>query len=264
VTGILAVLGFCFALVWPSLGPRLQLLRDAPEDPALHVAHGLRSPAAETDGGPASEGAPADEAVAGGGNVAPVVESVTIRGRAPVTAANDLRLDVAATDADGDPVQVRARWTINDRALETEHPILPRAHIRRGDRIGVVVVAHDGSSESAPFAVPAMAVDNADPAIFTFPSGFDASGAFVYAIGAVDPDGDADLQYRLVQGPAGMQVGPRDGSVRWLPSAHQTGMHAVEVEVRDGRGGSARQAFDLRVQRAPAPASSLADRGLAP
>ena len=263
VTGLLAALGFAFAVVWPSVGPQLHLLQPSVYEPparaALRAARDPALPAPDTGAraDPAEDTPSARPAFSS--NTIPVIQSVSVYGGGPVTAASDLRLDVAATDPDGDRLQLTTHWTINGRALETTRPILPRSEIRRGDRVTARVVAWDGLAASEAFTTSAIAIGNASPTIVTFPSGFDASGAFVYPITAVDPDGDADLEIRLVEAPAGMFLDARDATLRWSPDASQAGLHAVRLEVHDGRGGASDQAFDLRVGRGHPTPSSLAD-----
>lgn len=193
----------------------------------------------------------------------PRIESVSF-GPGPVTAAGDLRLKIHASDPDGDPVRLRTWWSINGHELETTAPVLPQAYLQRGDAIAVRVVASDGEAESAPFLADAVVVENATPQITTFPKGFDATGAFVYPIGAIDPDGDRDLQYRLLEGPSGMTVEPHEGTLTWLPGSDQKGRHPVQVQVLDGRGGLQVQAFDLVVRETRPVPADLADRTLAP
>ncbi len=193
----------------------------------------------------------------------PRIESVSFR-QGPVTASSDLRLEIHANDPDGDPVRLLTWWSINGRDLETAAPLLPQAHLRRGDMITARVVASDGGQESAPFLTEVVVVENAPPLITTFPAGFDAAGAFVYPIGAIDPDGDRSLEYHLIEGPDGMAIEPHEGTLTWLPGSDQNGRHTVRVEVRDGQGGVQHQVFDLYVRhQRPAP-SDLADHTAEP
>ena len=193
----------------------------------------------------------------------PQIESVSFP-QGPVTASRDLQLEIHASDPDGDAVRLRTWWSINGREIETASPVLPKAHLRRGDTITARVVASAGGRESAPFLTQPSVVENAPPLITTFPAGFDAVGAFVYPIAAIDPDGDQGLEYRLVEGPDGMAIEPSEGTLMWSPGSEQNGRHRVQVEVRDGRGGVQYQAFDLSV-RHPRPApSSLADQTAEP
>ncbi len=189
----------------------------------------------------------------------PRIESVSL-GQGPATASRDLRLEIHASDPDGDPVRLLTWWSINGHELGTVAPLLAKAHLRRGDTISARVVAFDASHESAPFLTDVIVIENAPPLITTFPMGFDAAGGFVYPIGAVDPDGDHNLEYHLLEGPDGMAIEPHEGTLTWVPGADQKGRHTVRVEVRDGQGGVGQQEFDLQVrQPLPAP-SKLANR----
>lgn len=67
---------------------------------------------------------------------------------------------------------------------------------------------------------------------------------------AVDPDRDP-LTFALTTAPAEMIIDATTGIVSWNPSAEDVGRHDVTVEVTDGRGGSARQAYTLDVIPAP-------------
>ena len=190
-------------------------------------------------------------------NRAPVVRQARF-GRAEVNALGDLRLLVEAHDPDGDSVRLRTGWWVNEDYLETPAPVLTRDRLARGDRVRARVYASDGSKESPGFDVAEIVVGNAPPMITTFPNGFDASGAFVYPIGVIDADGDRDLEYVLVEGPAGMRIEAHEGTLTWRPGPDQVGRHAVRIEVRDGRGGSESQAFTLEVDSAAAPGADLA------
>ena len=176
----------------------------------------------------------------------------------PLTAARDLRLEIHATDPDGDLLKLRTVWKINGREFETTTPWLPKANLRRGSEITAQVIASDGSRESTPFVTETVRIGNAAPLITTFPAGFDSVGRFVYPIAAIDPDGDHALEYHLATGPAGMTIEPQVGTLRWQPAFGQNGRHTVRVEVRDGHGGLQLQSFDLHVRR-----RHLAPAGLA-
>ena len=219
--------------------------------------------------GPASAGAPAPAAIEATaplrqleprpGNRAPLVRDAHFTNER-VTALGDLRLSVEAWDPDGDPISLRTTWWIDGERVDTDAPVLTRDRFSRGKRLRAFVVASDGSHESEAFATPEIVVENAPPMITTYPTGFDATGAFVYPIGVIDADGDRDLEFRLVEGPAGMRIEAHEGTLTWRPGIEQVGRHAVRVEVHDGRGGSESQVFALKVRRVPTPAADLAER----
>ena len=193
----------------------------------------------------------------------PQIEHVAF-GPGPLTAARDLRLEIHATDPDGDLLKLRTLWKVNGREFETAAPWLPKANLRRGSEITAQVIASDGSSESTPFVTESVRIGNAAPLITTFPAGFDAVGRFLYPIAAIDPDGDRELEYHLTRGPAGMTIEAQEGTLRWQPAFGQNGRHTVRVEVRDGHGGVQRQAFDLHVRHRHLAPAGLASRAALP
>ena len=69
---------------------------------------------------------------------------------------------------------------------------------------------------------------------------------YVYEVKATDLDGDP-LSVELLAGPDGMVLDFQSGVMRWLPRDFDLGDAAVEVQVSDGQGGSANQAFTLTV-----------------
>ncbi len=69
---------------------------------------------------------------------------------------------------------------------------------------------------------------------------------YLYTVIAEDPEDDP-LTYRLLAAPAGMTIAEATGEITWTPAAEQTGQQDVVIEVRDGVGGAATQAFAVRV-----------------
>lgn len=49
-----------------------------------------------------------------------------------------------------------------------------------------------------------------------------------------------------------MTVNERSGLVRWSPGPEQSGRHRIEIAVRDSRGASGTQSFELIVGNAVA------------
>ena len=75
-----------------------------------------------------------------------------------------------------------------------------------------------------------------------------ADGVYHYGVEASDPDGDRNLRFRLAKAPEGAQVDPLLGEITWKPSLSQAGVHPIEVVVSDGRGGEAKQTFEVTVR----------------
>ena len=138
-------------------------------------------------------------------------------------------------------------------AASAQLATLETAGLRRGDAIQVRVWAEDGDAESAPVYSHVVEVGNALPEIVSTPGGLDPDGVFRYAIAVRDPDGDRSFRYYLSKGPEGMRVDPITGEVTWRPGHRHAGVHAVELEVRDPRGASVTQSFELSVHSSEAP-----------
>ena len=67
-----------------------------------------------------------------------------------------------------------------------------------------------------------------------------------YFVRAQDADGDI-LSYRLDKAPSGMTINSASGEVRWNATTAQVGKHSIVIVADDGRGGAAKQEFDLQV-----------------
>ncbi len=70
--------------------------------------------------------------------------------------------------------------------------------------------------------------------------------AFLYSVEAIDREGDP-LIYTLLTAPAGMSIVETTGELAWTPTAGQLGQQDVVIQVSDGIGGAATQAFAIRV-----------------
>lgn len=86
----------------------------------------------------------------------------------------------------------------------------------------------------------------------TAPAAVPLGSTLRYDVKASDGNGDR-LSYSLLQSPAGMVIDPERGVLVWTPKSGQVGRSAVELEVADGNGGTARQSFELVVKGANLP-----------
>jgi hypothetical protein len=130
-----------------------------------------------------------------------------------------------------------------------------------GDVVHARVVASDGESESDPIDTARVRVVGANPKIVSAPSGLSTDGTFRYTVEVEQPHGDGNLRLRLRTAPEGMWLNPASGEIAWRPEPGQTGVHPVEVEVKDSRGAVTVQAFSVSVGRdvrSPAPPADRA------
>jgi RHS repeat-associated protein len=179
----------------------------------------------------------------------------------PVTAATlnaVYRYDVRATDPDGHAITYSLGTAPAGMRIEAATGrLLWQPTTMPSAPVPVVVVATDerqGRTEQA-FAIQVYATPNRAPVITSRPDLALSPGMpWQYTVNATDADGDAlSVIWNVV--PAGMTTSAADAA--WAPASVQAGEHAVEVEVRDPRGGVARQAFTLFVND---PANNAAPR----
>jgi hypothetical protein len=208
------------------------------------------------DGKASSETAHAATEVA---NRRPVLHHVALQPAGEVFAGTAAIASPSADDPDGDELEYRFRWTVNDEVRETadEHPErFDTQGLQPGDRIRVEVVASDGDAESDTAWSGILRVANAAPEIVSKPAGVEPGAGFRYAVKASDPEGDRNLRFQLRKGPAGMSLNPVLGELTWTPRADQAGVHPVEIAVEDSAGARSVQAFELTVAAGPPPAST--------
>ncbi|MEM8734448.1 MAG: putative Ig domain-containing protein, partial [Planctomycetota bacterium] len=88
---------------------------------------------------------------------------------------------------------------------------------------------------------------NQSPRFSSAPSVLAASEEpYQYDLKALDPEGHT-LEYELVSGPDGMQLGRNSGVLSWTPSNDQLGTHPVQVRAADPFGGVTSQSFHITV-----------------
>lgn len=91
--------------------------------------------------------------------------------------------------------------------------------------------------------------ENHDPVIITSPPLTGSVGVpYAYDVDASDIDGD-DLLYLLESAPNGMTIDAISGLIGWTPEG--SGVYPVTVDVSDGQGGGAFQAWSITVSEGP-------------
>jgi hypothetical protein len=234
----------------PASGPELQL-SDVRKGSSVEVR------AIASDGLAESEPARAATRVL---NRKPVIRGLTIEPQATVALGEPVTVSVDAEDPDGDALQLRYGWTVNERPVPNDLKFLPTRDLSDGDVIQVEVTASDGDSQSQGLRSPPVRVArvNAPPAIVSRPSQDQPGEEFRYTVEGWDPDGDQQLRYSLRRAPAGMEIDPVSGEVTWRPEVGQTGNHPVEVVVEDSQGAFSVQSFELAItENAEAPPADV-------
>jgi ribosomal protein L19 len=222
----------------PASGAEIELRAAAKGDP-------LEVRVTASDGRAESEPARAATRVA---NRRPVLENVALQPIGSVLPGEPAVATPLARDPDGDAVDFRFRWTVNQAPVEEQQQAtFATAGLAPGDEIRVQVVASDGESESDAVWSGVLLVGNAAPEIVSTPAAVAPGQPFRYRVEARDPEGDKSLRYQLRKGPEGMSLNPILGDVHWQPRRDQTGVHPVEIAVEDAHGARAVQTFELSV-----------------
>jgi len=179
-------------------------------------------------------------------NSTPVVTSIEIDAPTPLQPGQAALAVAEATDADGDAVEIEFEWWVDDRRAG-QGPSFDTSALRAGEKLRARARASDGEDWGAFSESAALSPGNLAPQIVSAPGALGADGVFRYQLEAEDPEGDRNLRYELVTGPAGMRIDEVLGELTWTPEAEQAGTHPVELRVVDSAGSEAGQAFEITV-----------------
>jgi len=149
-----------------------------------------------------------------------------------------------AEDADGDEVEFRYQWLINDEAdpFLTE-AVLPAERNRRGDKVQLLITPFDGTDEGPVYHSYPMPVPGAPPKIVSKPPATFEALEYSYQVNVKDPDNDR-LTFSLESPPPGMTM-TKQGRITWPLTGVLPGKYEVKIVVRDPEGGEDRQEFVL-------------------
>ena len=217
-----------------------------PEIEVPRVRKGTRIEVTATASDGLSESEPARRAVQVR-NQRPTLTQARIEPWKTVGLGESLTVRAEGTDPDGDLLEIHHRWRVNDQPIAAEGASLSTAGLAPGDLVQARVFASDGASESDPIDTARVRVVGATPKIVSAPSEFSADGTFRYTVEVERSHADGDLRFRLRTAPEGMWVNPVSGEITWRPQPGQTGVHPVEVEVKDPGGAVTLQAFRVNV-----------------
>ncbi|MGQ9858274.1 MAG: putative Ig domain-containing protein [Thermodesulfobacteriota bacterium] len=160
-----------------------------------------------------------------------------------------LRAQVVVDGPRPDDLRLWFRWKVNGEVTEQgPSPEYSTQGLRRGDRIHVEVIMEAGGQEAPVIASKEVVLRNRPPEIVSRPpERLVAPGRYRYAVKARDPDGDA-LSFALEgEVPEGMRIDPRTGLLKWDFQGLVEEPVKVDIRVRDGQGGEARQSYEFVV-----------------
>ncbi len=110
----------------------------------------------------------------------------------------------------------------------------------------IEVTDPDGSAATQAFKLKVTRFGGPPVITSTPPTEVNVGGTYLYSVIAEDAEGDP-LSYRLLTAPAGVMIVEATGEISWTPTAAQLGPQEIAIEVSDGIGGAATQAFSILV-----------------
>ena len=118
---------------------------------------------------------------------------------------------------------------------------------QRGETdILIEVTDPDGASTTQAYSLRVSFAGGPPKTTSTPPTEVNVGRTLLYTVIAEDREDDP-LTYRLLTAPAGATITETTGEISWTPTAGQLGLQAIVIEVSDGIGGAATQAFSIRV-----------------
>jgi len=232
------ILGMCCLFMTgcsnePSVQPEKAATGDMANRSALASADSSQAPPAEPSSGVEPPG----------GTVLEVPKVVNLLlSPTPIRAGVDLNVEVVSTAQEGQTVNYRYAWFINDTLYNFAlGETLPGDAFQRGDRVYVEVTPGVEGVEGVVFRSDIFEIPNAVPTITSkADEGYIVDGVFRYPVTATDVDGDSYV-FGLERAPEGMSVDPQGGLVVWDTRTAALGTYKFDVLVTDEQGGLARQ-----------------------
>ena len=160
---------------------------------------------------------------------------------------------VEASDKDSDPLIYSLPSSPEGMTIDADTGLIswtPSSTQAGSHSITVKVSDGRGGEAVQDFTITVSEAMNNAPFITSAPITRGKEGQ-LYEYGIIASDSDSDiLTYSLVTSPEGMTIDSAAGKITWIPSSTQSGSHAVELTVTDGRGGIAGQKYNITVEEA--------------
>jgi len=181
------------------------------------------------------------------GNTQPVTTFSGVEPATPTSAENLKGLGVGY-DHDGDNVTFVYQWIVNgEPVVGQEEQYLATSHFRRGDRVQVAVTPYDGEEFGMPLRSAPVIVGNSPPEIVSNPPPHLEDGTFRYTVQTVDVDGDPVKFFLEGETPAGLEIDPATGLIRWQPLMPKSEVtYVFQVVAEDPEGGQSIQKITLK------------------
>ena len=181
----------------------------------------------------------------------PVINSPVIESTPTLSAVvgNEYQYNLAANDPDGDVLSFELVDAPDGLTIDPSRGTIrwtPQADQIGQSDVTVEVTDPDGATATQTFTLRVSRAGG--PPIITSipPTEVNVGGSFLYSVIARDAEGDP-LNYRLLEAPEGATISSTTGEISWTPAADQLGQQVIVIEVSDGFGGAATQAFSVLV-----------------
>ncbi len=180
------------------------------------------------------------------GNSPPVVAHLATEPESAYPGAR-VRAQADTSDADKDVVRLSYRWWKNDVLVqEGDEAELDTAGFSRGDTLVVEALPFDGAQKGAAVRSVPIRIGNTPPRIVSAPAKSIVNNRYDYQLEATDAESDS-ITYSLETAPPGMTIDEHKGSVSWLTSQDQIGVHKVRILAKDSQGAITFQEFELNL-----------------
>ena len=163
-------------------------------------------------------------------NTPPMIKRVEMIPALPRVGAV-ITLDVIAHDIDGDTINYKYKWTLNDQDVSDQNYL--SLEFKKDDMITVEIIPYD-SEGSGNHVFSKTKIYNSVPIVSECVPSFEGY-TYKCPINASDPDGD-DLTYKIIKSPEGMQI-DTSGMITWEMRPEDAGRHEFTVLVSDNYGG---------------------------
>ncbi len=174
-------------------------------------------------------------------NALPTVARAEIIPRFP-RAIDNLRVDLAGDDRDGDTVTFKYEWFRNGDASGTDNSL--EGPFKRGDRIAVRITPFDGEADGQAITINTQ-IYNAAPKPLGGDERFE-NNVYSFRVKASDPDGDP-VTFKLRKAPAGLTIEESTGLITWRVAEKDAGRHPVSVQLSDGQGGEVLYSYEVTI-----------------
>ena len=181
----------------------------------------------------------------------PVINSPVIESTPTLSAVvgNEYQYNLAANDPDGDVLSFELVDAPDGLTIDSSRGTIrwtPQADQIGQSNVTVEVTDPDGATATQTFTLRVSRAGG-PPIITSIPTTeVNVGGSFLYSVIARDAEGDP-LNYRLLEAPEGATISSTTGEISWTPTADQLGQQVIVIEVSDGFGGAATQAFSVLV-----------------